>query len=178
MPRTSPSVPTSRRFFGVQDGPYSPQAPCKLAPWDYTPDVRIPALLSDTKVDRWIEMDTYYFTTSRYLDALDFYSSAIPLEKLGVGIMNRHDEISAEGYLARFHALDKSGADWLNLWVMPVADVWLPFLQKWKSRCTGCPNRGALSCYEPSVNCLFDLPLPTKSGGVELSLPPPRTDDG
>ena len=82
------------------------------------------------------------------------YTENIPRGKLGVGIMNRAD-ITDDGYIARFHALEKSGADWLNLWVMPVHDVWLPFLQRWKTHCRGCPNSGALSCYEPSAVCSF-----------------------
>lgn len=66
-----------------------------------------------------------YFSTPRYLDSLDWYTSAFSTDHLGVAVMNRKD-ISAEGYLSRFHALDRSGADWLNLFMLPAADEWLP----------------------------------------------------
>lgn len=103
-------------------------------------------------MDRWLEMDTYYFSTSRYLDALDWYVSAVSRDRLGIAVMNRED-ISADGYVARFHALDKSGADWLNIFMLPASDAWLPYLHRWKTRCAGCPNAGTLSCYELAVEC-------------------------
>ena len=73
-------------------------------------------------------------------------------KKLGVAVMNRED-ISEEGYLARFHALERSGADWLNLFMLPAAEPWLQYIRRWKTRCEHCPNRGALSCYELSLPC-------------------------
>lgn len=99
----------------------------------------------------------YYFGLPRYLDALDWYGKSIPQEKLGVGIANRNDIEIPDGYVSRFHALEASGADWLNLWAMPVADVWLQYIKRWKAYCAGCPNKGALSCYEPTVNCDVNL---------------------
>ena len=94
----------------------------------------------------------YYFGTSRYLDALDWYTNSVALDRLGVAVMNRND-ISEDGYLARFHALEKSGASWLNIFMLPASDAWLPYLRRWKTRCAGCPNAGLLSCYEPTAKC-------------------------
>ena len=111
--------------------------------------------MSNSSMDRWLEMDTYYFSTSRYLDSLDWYAEAVSLDKLGVAVMNRKD-ITTEGYLARFHALDRSGANWLNLFMLPAADEWLPYLRRWKSHCKGCANHGALSCYEMELPCTND----------------------
>eukprot|EP00927_Polykrikos_kofoidii_P065163 TRINITY_DN60951_c0_g1_i1.p1 TRINITY_DN60951_c0_g1~~TRINITY_DN60951_c0_g1_i1.p1 ORF type:complete len:360 (+),score=41.91 TRINITY_DN60951_c0_g1_i1:98-1177(+) len=136
--------------FGITDSPYVHEQPCALGPWQYTVDPRVPELMQASHADAWIEMDTYYFGTSRYLDALDWYADNVPQQKLGVGIMNRNDIDVPDGYLARFHALEKSGANELHLWRMPVADVWLPYIQRWKSKCAGCPQ---LACYELSVEC-------------------------
>jgi len=41
----------------------------------------------------------------------------MPIEKLGVGMMNRHD-ISSDGYAARFHAIKASGAKELDMFIM------------------------------------------------------------
>ena len=76
----------------------------------------------------------------------------MPVDRLGVAVMNR-DDISQDGYVARFHALDRSGANWLNIFLLPAADAWLPWVRRWKTRCAACPNAGALSCYEPGLDC-------------------------
>ena len=153
---------------------------CSRAPWDYTTKAKdeVGRLMSNSSMDRWLEMsdssptppplaavsfwagwlsamrgrDTYYFSTSRYLDALDWYSRAVTSDSLGVAVMNRKD-ISDEGYLARFHALDRSGADWLNIFMLPASDAWLPWLKRWKSRCAGCEGNGRLSCWELKAAC-------------------------
>lgn len=136
--------------FGIENGPYEPQKPCGLGPWQYDVDPGVAKLMRASRADGWIEMDTYYFGLSRYLDALDWYADSVPSTKLGVGIMNRDDIEDPDGYVARFHALDRSGASELHLWRMPVADVWLPYIQRWKSQCAGCPQ---LSCYDVSIAC-------------------------
>ncbi len=151
-------------MFGIEDVAYKPlchppaspscSQACNRAPWDYntTAKAAVGRLMSNSSMDRWLEMDTYYFSTARYLDALDWYTEAVSLDHLGVAVMNRKD-ISAEGYLARFHALDRSGANWLNLFMLPAADEWLPYLRRWKTHCKGCANNGALSCYEMELLC-------------------------
>lgn len=58
-----------------------------------------------------------YFSTERFLDALDYYAQAMPIDKLGVGMMNR-DDISSDGYVARFHAIKSSGAKELDMFIM------------------------------------------------------------
>jgi hypothetical protein len=151
-------------MFGIEDVEYQPlcsppasagcSQACSRAPWGYNTSAKatVGELMSNSSMDRWLEMDTYYFGTARYLDALDWYTSAASLDSLGVAVMNRKD-ITNEGYLARFHALDRSGADWLNLFMLPAADEWLPYLRRWKTRCSGCKNRGSLSCYEMQLPC-------------------------
>ena len=42
---------------------------------------------------------SYYFSTARYLDALDWYANAFTTDHLGVAVMNRKD-ISSEGHVA------------------------------------------------------------------------------
>ena len=47
--------------------------------------------MSNSSLDRWLEMDTYYFSTSRFLDALDWYANNVAKRSLGVAVMNRKD---------------------------------------------------------------------------------------
>ena len=135
-------------------------------------------MMNNASMDRWLEMDTcvcacccaadkaamaltkglcilvrrYYFTTNRFLDTLSYYSRTVNSDKLGVAVMNR-DDISEDGMAARFYALEKSGANWLNIFLLPANDAWLPWVQKWKSQCGACPNAGVLSCYETGLDC-------------------------
>ena len=99
-------------------------------------------------------MDTYYFTLPRFLDALDYYIWAIPdVNKLSIGMMNRKD-LTTDDYISRFHAIHKSGANMLNMFIAPIDDEWLKYLKRWKNHCKGCPNYGIASCFEPSIECL------------------------
>ena len=150
-------------MFGILDVPYAPlcQPPedaqcsqaCHLAPWAYAPDPRVTSLMQGAEVT-WLEMDTYYFTTARFLNALQYYVAAVPGAKLSVALENRAD-LSPDDLAARFHAVDHCGADvaTLNVFMLPAFDSLLPWLHKFKSRCASCPNGGALSCYEPTVTC-------------------------
>ena len=139
-------------MFGIENVPYVKNAPCARAPWEYSTSKDLVQLLSRARVDRFIEMDTYYFTLSRYLDALDWYSQHVPLNHLGVAVANKdvNPLASADEFTARMHALDKSGADWFNIFMMPIDDVWIEYAWRWKTRCKGCPNLG---CFEMDVKC-------------------------
>lgn len=149
-------------MFGVQDVHYKPlcQPPdnpscsqaCNMAPYTYAPEPRVAEMMSNSSIDRWLEMDTYYFGTDRFLGALDWYASNVALGKLGVAVMNR-DDISPEGYLSRFHAIDRSGANWLNVFLLPAANAWRPFLRRWKTRCAGCGANTLLGCYDLGLTC-------------------------
>lgn len=151
-------------MFGIQDVPYNPYCrpnasaadcsqACKDPPSSYPLEPRAVELMSKSSLDRWLEMDTYYFTTGRFLNALDWYVDSIPSDKLGVAMMNR-DDLTDDGLLARFHAIDKSGADWINIFMLPADDIFLPFLQRWKSHCAGCGVQSTLGCYDMTVPCL------------------------
>jgi len=149
-------------MFGIQDVEYKPTCSpqddpscsqaCNKAPYTYKNEPKVAALMSHSKIDRWLEMDTYYFGTGRFLNSLDWYAENVALDKLGVAVMNRND-ISQDGYLARFHAIERSGADWLNLFILPAAEVWLPYLRRWKTGCAGCGAQPVLGCYDLSVKC-------------------------
>eukprot|EP01052_Picozoa_sp_SAG31_P063097 SAG31_NODE_22048_length_535_cov_0.816514_2_plen_62_part_01 len=52
-----------------------------------------------------------------------------------------------DGFVARFHALRRSGVSELDMFVMPLNSSWLPWLRKWKTDCAGCKNDGQLSCF-------------------------------
>lgn len=159
-------------MFGIQDVEYKPacmpaQSPacsqaCNKAPYTYGVEPQVSHLMSNSSIDRWLEMDTYYFGTDRFLGSLDWYAKNVALEKLGVAVMNRGD-ISAEGYLARFHAIDTSGADWVNVFLLPASEAWLPFLKRWKTRCRGCGVNTPLGCYDLKLACDGD-------NGAELEL--------
>jgi len=158
-------------MFGIQDAPYNPYCKpdaspadcsqaCKDPPSSYPFEPRVTKLLTDSPMDRWLEMDTYYFSTGRFLNALDWHVEHVPQNKLGVGMMNR-DDLTEDGLLARFHAMDKSGVDWINVFMLPVDDFFLPYLQRWKSFCAGCGAQSVLGCYELAVPC-------NKSDAVEM----------
>lgn len=150
-------------MFGIQDVPYAPlcsppekpecSQACVLAPWAYAPSAAVAALMSSSSIDRWLEMDTYYFSTARFLNALLYYASVVPPAKLGVALENRAD-LSDDDRAARFFAIDRAtSTEFLNIFMLPADDSWLPWLRKWKTRCAGCPNAGVLSCFEPSLAC-------------------------
>jgi len=149
-------------MFGIQDVPYAPlcsppeqancSQACHLGPSAYPLEPRVPELMRESKIDRWLEMDTYYFTTGRFFGTLDWYAGAVGTSKLGVSMENRPD-ISDDGYVARFHAIDASGADWINIFMLPANEKFLPYLRRWKSNCSSCPNQASLSCYDLSVDC-------------------------
>lgn len=139
-------------MFGIEDVPYQPNQACDRAPWEYKLDSRVSKLMAGSSIDRWLEMDTYYFTTARFLNALDYYTAKVPTDKLGVAMMNR-PELTPDDYSARFHAIANAHANWINMFMLPLDDAWEPWLRKWKTRCKDCPNAGLTSCYEPSVLC-------------------------
>ena len=58
-----------------------------------------------------------------------------------------------DSYLARFHAIERSGADLINLFILPARDEWLPLLRRWKTRCAGCGAQTSLGCYDLGVTC-------------------------
>ena len=56
-----------------------------------------------------------------------------------IGMMNRKD-LTTDDYISRFHAIHKSGANMLNMFIAPIDDEWLKYLKRWKNHCKGCPN--------------------------------------
>lgn len=111
--------------------------------------------MSQSYVDQWLEMDTYYSTTGRFLNTMDWYAENVATEKLGVAMMNRND-ISQDGLLARFHAIDKSNVDWINIFCLPADDMFLPLLRRWKTKCSGCGVQSTLGCYDLTVPCQYE----------------------
>mmetsp|Transcript_52781 Transcript_52781/g.78876 ORF Transcript_52781/g.78876 Transcript_52781/m.78876 type:complete len:186 (-) Transcript_52781:733-1290(-) len=158
-------------MFGIQDVPYNPYCgpnhthspscgqACKYLPRDYLFEPRVAELLSSTELDRWLVMDTYYFTTGRFLGSLAWYLEyAGPLEKIGIGVMNRpgvtnDTPLTEDGMVARFHAMSSNNVEWINFFILPADDQWLPYLRRWKTYCAGCGNQIILGCYDMSVPC-------------------------
>ena len=141
-------------LFGIEDAPYVHNSPCAVAPWKYKTDPQVIELMSTMTVDRFLEMDTYYFTMARYLNALDWYVDSVPQNKLGVAVANLDVNPSLKNkpdeYLARMYALHKSDANWFNLFDMPIDVEWLEHAKRWKNKCAGCPS---LACYDLDVKC-------------------------
>ena len=141
-------------LFGIEDTPYVHNSPCAVAPWKYKANPAVVKLMSTMKVDRFLEMDTYYFTLARYFNALDWYVEKVPQDKLGVAVANLDVNPSLtnkpDEYLARMYALHKSEANWFNFFDMPIDEGWLDHAKRWKNKCAGCPN---LACFEMDVPC-------------------------
>ena len=174
-------------MFGIEDAPWQRNRPCLRVPWRYKTDPKLLSLLRSSKVKRWIEMDTYYFSLSRYLDALDWYRDAIPSSQLGVAVANSNVNkgllTSPDEYIARAHAWHGSKIDaygkaqdeleWLNVFMMPVEDQWREHLWRWKTRCEGCPER---ACFEMEVPCNRSSSVSTRQlPQLEVPPPPPPT---
>ena len=139
-------------LFGIENISYIQNYPCLYDPWEYPTNKKLVELLANSSIDRWIEMDTYYFTLSRYLDALDWYTKYIPIDKLGIGLENRDDIEIPDGYVSRFHALWDANVDLISIFILPISDNFLMYLRRWKTYCQNCPQT-TLSCFEPSVSC-------------------------
>ena len=139
-------------LFGIENVPYVHNYPCLQPPWKYKTNKTLVNLIQQMKVDRFLEMDTYYFTLARYLNVLDWYIDNVPLDKLGVAVANRavNPLANEDEYLARVYALEKSRATWWNFFDLPIDKNWLEWAWRWKTRCAGCPN---MSCYELDVSC-------------------------
>jgi len=118
---------------------------------DYPANPAVNSLLGQClgPAGRYLEMDTYYFTTARFLNALEWYKNVIPTKKLGVSVMNR-DDLTADGLAARFYAIEQSKAEWVNVFMLPAKDEWLPHLKRWKTGCKAC---GVLACYDLDAPC-------------------------
>jgi len=112
----------------------------------------IQALMTESPVQRWIEMDTYYGGLGHFYDNLDFYSKRIPREKLGVGIMPNANPTNHDQTIARFHSISLLEVDEVDLFKLPLTkaagEEYFPVLAKWKNRCGDCRGGGELSCWK------------------------------
>jgi len=93
-------------LFAIDDTPDSD--PCVKNPSEYPLDQHILGLLQSATLQKWLVMDTYYFTTGRFMGALDWHAKYIPKETLAVGMMNCVD-LEEDDLVARFHTIDISG---------------------------------------------------------------------
>ena len=102
-------------------------------------------------------LSQYYFTLSRFLDALDWHvaESGIRQHHLGVAVANadvNNFTKSGDEYVARMHALHHASPplDWLNVFMMPIDEEWREHLWRWKTDCRGCQPK---ACFEMEVPC-------------------------
>lgn len=157
--------------FGIQTTPGN--MPCAKVPADFRFDEQVAGALASANLQKWLVMDTYYFTMGRFLTTLDWHVTYIPSEKLAIGMMNR-DDLSVDDLTGRFYAIDKAGVDWINMFVMPIRDAFIPFLQRWKTRCVGCGTQTILGCYDMDIECNYsdDTRVASREEGrmVESSL--------
>lgn len=137
--------------FGIQND--ESNDPCAKVPAAYPFDERVAqSLASSSSSATWLVMDTYYYTTGRFLTTLDWHVQTIPIERLGIGMMNRAD-LSIDDLTARFYAIDRADISWINIFLMPIDEKFLPFLQRWKTRCAGCGKQTILGCYDMDIAC-------------------------
>jgi len=138
-------------MFGIQPEGNKTTA-CQQRPSAYPIQTQVIDLVQNAVLDKWLVMDTYYFSTARFLSALDWYTTYFPAKQLGIGIQNR-TLFSEDELVGRFHALHNSKMNHINVFMMPIDDKFLPFLQRWKTHCLGCGSQSALGCFDMSIEC-------------------------
>ena len=151
-------------LFGIQDDTPN-NNPCQKLPSSYPLNQRVLEAVQTATLQKFAIMDTYYFSTGRFMGQLDWHINYIPHDLLAIGLMNR-DDLTEDDWVARFHALDKSrsgsgnggdngenSVDWINVWYMPIDKALLPFLKRWKTRCAGCGTQSVLGCYDMTISC-------------------------
>lgn len=150
-------------MFGISDE--ADNNPCLYRPYDdqnrkppssYSFVPRVPELMNHASVQKWLIMDTYYYNTGHFLTTLDWHTYYISQHKLGIGMSNMieyRDHFTVDELQARFYALDRSGIDWINIFILPINDNFLPFLKRWKNFCRGCGKQSILGCYDFDVKC-------------------------
>eukprot|EP00977_Amphora_coffeiformis_P004700 scaffold1007_cov176-Amphora_coffeaeformis.AAC.6 len=140
-------------LFGIQET----GDPCAQVPSAYPLQPDVVDLLQTSVMDTWLIMDTYYFTTGRFLAALDWHAAYVPSHSLGIGMMNR-DELTEDELVARFYALHHyhDTVHHINIWDMPIHDNFLPFLIRWKTHCRGCGKQRLLGCFDMTIDCDVD----------------------
>jgi hypothetical protein len=156
-------------MFGIQNE--DDNNPCLFEPYgtnsklpseyDFVP--RVPELMSQSSIQKWLIMDTYYYSTGHFLTTLDWHTQHISNSMSGIGIsnlINNRDQWSIDELQARFYAIDRSGADWINIFIMPANEQFLPFLRRWKTFCRGCGKQPILGCYDFDVECRDDSGSP------------------
>lgn len=139
-------------MFGIQEDNKGENDPCQKKPSAYPLNLDVIDLVQNATIDRWLIMDTYYFSTARFLGALDWYAKYVPLRKLGIGLENR-TVFSEDELVSRFHALHRYSVDWINIWMMPIDEKFLPYLQRWKTFCRGCGKQSILGCFDMTIQC-------------------------
>jgi hypothetical protein len=137
-------------LFAIEDTPGN--LPCQNVPSSYQYNPTMTQLLHNATLTKWLVMDTYYFSSGRFMGSLDWHVENIPLSTLAIGMMNRAD-LTVDDLTARFYAIDKAGISWINMWHYPVDDMFLPFLNRWKSYCDGCGVQTILGCYDMDIKC-------------------------
>lgn len=141
-------------MFGIQQAQSSDTGACDYKPsaYPFQPDVR--DLIQNSVLNKWLVMDTYYFTTGRFLGAIDWYVENFPLSSLAMSLQNR-TTFSEDELVARFHALHHSRVRHINIFMMPVDDKFLPYLARWKTHCEHCGVQSVLGCFDMSIECNF-----------------------
>jgi len=95
--------------------------------WNYT-------LLSQSKTDIVITMDTYAGAGSGWDNLLDTAVDEVGVDKLGVGLEtvdpNTNAPLSLEDVAYRFQQIEKKGVKEIDIWSTPIPDSWIPFLSQ------------------------------------------------
>jgi len=141
-------------MFGIQPSQSSDTGACDYKPSAYPFQSDVADLIQNSVLNKWLVMDTYYFTTGRFMGALDWYVENFPLSSLGISVQNR-SFFSEDELVARFHALHHSSVRHINIFMMPVDDKFLPYLARWKTHCRHCGVQSVLGCFDMSIECNY-----------------------
>jgi hypothetical protein len=95
-------------------------------------------LLGESRVDTVCLMSTYTGNTTFFESALTRAVAEIGLDKLGVGLENINPNTKKPFSKAemedRFQLISKSGATQIDIWDMPIPELWFPMLEAWHGK--------------------------------------------
>jgi hypothetical protein len=164
-------------MFGIQND--VDNHPCLYPPYneriklpanyDFIP--RVPELMSMSTIQKWLVMDTYYYSTGHFLTTLDWHTHHVANEIIAIGMSNQinyRDNWTSDELQARFYALHRSAVDWINIFILPVNDEFFHYLKRWKTQCRGCGKQPILGCFDLDIICNVE-PLDTTSNLEKIS---------
>jgi hypothetical protein len=120
-----PVTSAIQAVFAIQDK--VDNYPCDCSPATHPFELCISSAITQaTSLQKWLVMNIYYFSTGRFMGALDWHVEHISLQILAIGMTN-HSDLTEDDLVGWFHGLDKVGVDWISIFMMPIAQNFCPF---------------------------------------------------